>query len=193
MPDARSRVRWEDVVQSAAREIGQKGIAGLDLDAVAAGLGVEPEAVRYWFTDETEVLLSIMQIRQRWFLDEADTRLAAVPTHIEKLRALIELCVADHDVTYWIELWKLGLRDERARAARQNLIGAYRDLFARLIRAGQRSGEFAPVSPDQVALVMVALVSGLAVEATVGEESKADTMSQVLTDAAERLLEVELR
>ena len=68
----------------------------------------------------------------------------------------------------------------------------YRDLFARLIRAGQRSGEFAPVSPDQVALMIVALVAGLSVEATVGDESKADAMATVLTAAAERLLEVEL-
>ena len=68
-------------MQAAAREIGQRGIAALDLDDVAADLGVAPEAVRYWFQDETEALISIMQIRQRWFLDEADARLAALPTH----------------------------------------------------------------------------------------------------------------
>jgi hypothetical protein len=132
-----------------------------------------------------------MQIRQRWFLDQADARLAAVPDHVGKVKALIDLCVADYDVTYWIELWKLSLRNERARSARQTLRGNYRDLFARVIRAGQRSGAFAEVSPDQVALVLVSLVVGLSVEVTVGGADRAERMNTVLTEASERLLGVE--
>ena len=136
---------------TAAGQIRAEGIDRLDLDEIAATLGVGPDAIRYWFNDETELLRSIMQIRQRWFLDEADARLAPLATNTEKLAALLELCVADHDVTYWIELWKLGVRNERARQARQTLAGGYRDLFARLIRAGQRSGEFAarPAGPGR--------------------------------------------
>jgi AcrR family transcriptional regulator len=196
MSDERRRIRWEDVAMTAAGRIRADGIDRLDLDEIAATLGVGPDAIRYWFNDETELLRSIMQIRQRWFLDEADTRLAPLATHTEKLAALLELCVADHDVTYWIELWKLGVRNERARQARQTLAGGYRDLFARLIRAGQRSGEFAAVPPDQVALVLVAMVVGLSVDVTVSDpedsRGRADAMHAVLVDASQRLLEIEL-
>jgi AcrR family transcriptional regulator len=191
MADLPSRAPWEDVAMAAARAIRADGIANLDLDELAARLKVAPEAVAYWFNDETDVLLSIMQIRQRWFLDQADARLAAVPDHVGKVKALIDLCVADYDVTYWIELWKLSLRNERARSARQTLRGNYRDLFARVIRAGQRSGAFAEVSPDQVALVLVSLVVGLSVEVTVGGADRAERMNTVLTEASERLLGVE--
>jgi AcrR family transcriptional regulator len=173
-----------------ARHIRERGFAAVDLDDIAKELGVAPDAARYWFNDETELLLSIMQIRQRWFLDEADARLAPLTTNTERLAALIDLCVADHDVTYWIELWKVARRDDRAARARQVLSGAYRDLFARLIRSGQRSGEFASVSPDQLALVLVGLVVGLSVEATVTEH--AEIMHDVLSDATERLLGVDL-
>ena len=196
MPDERRRVRWEDVAMTAAGQIRAQGIDRLDLEEIAASLNVDQDAIRYWFNDETELLRSIMQIRQRWFLDEADARLAPLATHTEKLAALLELCVADHDVTYWIELWKLGVREERARQARQTLAGAYRDLFARLIRAGQRSGEFAAVHPDQVALVLVAMVVGLSVEVTVSDpessRERSDAMHAVLVDASQRLLEIEL-
>jgi AcrR family transcriptional regulator len=188
----RQRVPWEDAVTAAAQQIRTGGIASLDLGQIAHDLAVEREAVTYWFTDEVEVLLSVMQIRQRWFLDEADMRLGRLDTNTEKIAELLDLCVADHDVTYWIELWKVGLRDERARVARQTLVGAYRDLFARLIRAGQRSGEFAAVSPDQVALVLVAMVTGLAVDCTVGGPERADAMHEILVDATERLLEIKL-
>ena len=181
---------------TAAGRIRADGINRLDLGELAESLSVDQDAIRYWFNDETELLRSIMQIRQRWFLDEADARLARHATHTEKLAALLELCVADHDVTYWIELWKLGVRNERARQARQALAGGYRDLFARVIRAGQRSGEFAAVPPDQVALVLVAMVVGLSVEVTVSEpedsRERADAMHAVLVDASQRLLEIEL-
>jgi AcrR family transcriptional regulator len=196
MSEERRRIRWEDVAMTAAGQIRADGIARLDLDEIAATLSVGPDAIRYWFNDETELLLSIMQIRQRWFLDEAERRMARLDSHTEKLAALLELCVADHDVTYWIELWKLAVRNERARQARQELAGAYRDLFARLIRGGQRRGEFAMVPPDQVALVLVAMVVGLAVDVTVSDpesdHERADAMHRVLVDASERLLEVEL-
>ncbi len=192
MPEPPARVPWDAVVEAAARRIREDGIGRLDLTEIAGELNVSPEAVTYWFGNETEVLISVMQIRQRWFLDQADARLAQLPTYAERMNALIELCVADYDVAYWIELWKLGLRDGRARSARQTLRGAYRDLFARLIRAGQRNGEFAQVSPDQVALVMVSLVVGLSVEVTVSDASLAERMRAILTEVSERLLDVEL-
>jgi AcrR family transcriptional regulator len=192
MPELRPRVRWDDVLQVAAGEIRKEGIARFDLDAVAAKLNVAPEAVKYWYADKTEVLVAVMQIRQRWFLDAADSRFAQLPSYAERLKALIELCVADYDVTYWIELWKLGLREGRARTARQTLRATYRDLFSRLIRGGQRKGEFAQVSPDQVALVLVSLVVGLSVEVTVSDPDRAERMQAVLTEASERLLDVDL-
>jgi AcrR family transcriptional regulator len=192
MPDRASKVHWDQVLQAAAVQIRRDGIARLDLAEIAADLNVAPEAVRYWYADETEVLISVMQIRQRWFLDQADARFAQLSSYAERLNALIELCVADYDVTYWIELWKAGLRDGRARTARQTLRTAYRDLFARLIRGGQRAGEFAQVSPDQVALVLVSLVVGLSVEVTVSDPERAERMQAVLVEASERLLDVDL-
>lgn len=192
MLERRPRVPWDDVLQVAAAEIRKEGIARFDLDAVAAKLNVEPEVVKYWYADKTEVLVAVMQIRQGWFLDEADSRFAQLPSYADRLKALIELCVADYDVTYWIELWKLGLRDGRARAARQTLRATYRDLFSRLIRGGQRNGEFGQVSPDQVALVLVSLVVGLSVEVTVSDPDRAERMQAILTEASERLLDVDL-
>jgi hypothetical protein len=43
-----------------------------------------------------------------------------------------------------------------------------------------------------VALVLVSLVVGLSVEVTVSDPSRAENMETVLTEASERLLEVEL-
>ncbi len=193
MAEQRTRVSWEDVVQSAARRVRRDGIARLDLDDVREDLGAGPGAVSYWFSDETDLLISIMGVRQRWFLDQADTRLAAVKTHREKLSALLELHIADHDMAYWIELWKLARRDERARRARQELTARYRELFARVIRAGQRAGEFEPVPPDRAALILDALTIGLSVDATVSGDERVETMRDALVSACECLLGTDMR
>ena len=192
MPERRARVSWEEAVQSGARRIRRDGIAALNLDDVRRDLGALPGAVRYWFNDETDLLISIMQVRQRWFADEADARTAALPSHADKLKALLDLSVADHDMTYWIELWKLGRHDEKARRARRELTRLYRDLFARVVRAGQRAGEFAPVPADPAALVLVALIAGISVEGTVGGDQALDDIHSTLVRTAERLLATDL-
>ena len=192
MPEPRARVSWEEAVQSGARRIRRDGIAALDLDDVRRDLGARPGAVRYWFSDETDLLISIMQVRQRWFEDQADERTAALSSHADKLKALLDLSVADHDMTYWIELWKLGLHDEKARHARRELTRRYRDQFARVVRAGQRAGEFAPVPADQAALVLVALIAGMSVEGTVRGDQALDDIHSTLLSAAERLLGTDL-
>lgn len=196
MPDAGTqppaRANRDEVLRAGSGLLRRRGLARLDLDDVAGTLGVEPGAVRYWFDEELDLLLAIMEVRQTWFLDQARARMAPLGSHVERLRALIELCVDDYDVTYWIELWKAALRDGRAVSARERMTGVYRDQFARTIRAGQRAGEFAPVPPDRTAAVMVALVTGLSVRATLGDEGAAERARWTLIETAERMLEVEL-
>jgi AcrR family transcriptional regulator len=192
MAEPARRVAAVAVLRAGAEQIRDEGIARLDLDETAARLAVTPEAVHYWFPDEGELLSTLMETRQLWFLDQSDGRLARIDSQAERLRELIELCASDHDMTYWIELWKLGLRDADARAKREELASRYREVFARVIRAGQQSGEFASISPDQVALVLVDLVAGLGVEVTLSDDTDPERMRAILTTACECLLDVEL-
>ncbi len=61
-----------------------------------------------------------------------------------------------------------------------------------MVRAGQRSGEFGPASPDKVALVLAALISGFSVNATLGDpEVTPEVMLDTLLGVAERLFGVE--
>ena len=193
MPDHQlPKVGWGDVVAVGARAIPEQGINRLSLQDVAAELGVEESAVTYWFEDVGQVLVAVMEIRKNWFLDEARARMASLETQTERLRAFLELSAADHDAIFWIELWRLASSDDSARRARQSLSDSYRRIIAGMIRAGQRSGEFGPVSPDKVALVLAALISGLGVNATLADpEVTPEVMLDTLLSAAEHLLEIE--
>ena len=193
MSEGRGRADWGDVLMLGASHIREHGLAGTDLDAIASELGVPPEGVRYWFEDTTEILTALLETRQRWFIDTVQTRLAPLPTQAAKMRELLEICARHFNATYWMELWKVGLREPRARDARQRLTDRYREMIARVVRSGQRSGEFPGVSPGQVGLIVSALVVGLNVEATLSdEEDVIDRMLEIMIVTTESLLGVDL-
>jgi hypothetical protein len=83
---------------------------------------------------------------------------------------VIELAIDDHDATLWIELWRRSLHDESARLLRGEIVDRYRELIARLIGAGRTAGEFEPRSIDRATLTVIALVDGLSLQATVGDQ-----------------------
>ena len=183
------RINWGDVVGVGARVIPERGIANVRLADLAAALDTDEAAVSYWFEDPGQVLVAVMEIRTNWFLDQVRARMASLDTQTQRLREFLEMSAADHEATFWIELWRLSLRDDAARRARQSLADAYRRTIAGIIRAGQRSGEFQAASPDKVALVLAALVTGFSVGATLGDpEITPEAMLDTLLSVAERLL-----
>lgn len=188
------KVGWGTVVTVGSRVIRDGGIGALDLSELATELGTEPAAITYWFQEPGQLLVAVMEMRQNWFLDEARARMAPLTSQADRLREFIELSVADYDAAFWIELWRLSATDEAARHSRQTLTDAYRRTIAGIIRAGQRSGEFGPVSPDKVALVLASLIAGFSVSATLGDPTVTpEMMLETLLDACERLLDIEFK
>lgn len=186
------RANWADVVAVAGRLLPKRGIGRLTLAEIAQELKTDEAAVSYWFQDAGQILIALAEIRNNWFLDEARTRMANDDSQTERLRHLIELSAADHDSSVLIELWRLSVRDDRARQARQAQTDAFRRTIAGIIRAGQRTGEFGPVSPDKVALVLAALISGFSIPATLKDPAVTpEVMLATLLDAAEALLGVD--
>jgi AcrR family transcriptional regulator len=157
------------VMAEAAASFRDRGADSQTLDDVADRLGVDSEAIHYWFESEVELLGALMKARQQMFLDTLITRFAELDGAGRKLRAVIELAVDDHDATLWIELWRLSLDDEGARLIRGEIVDRYRELIGRLVGAGRSAGEFEPRSIDRATLTVIALVDGLSVQATVGD------------------------
>ena len=188
-PRAARTVERSMVMAEAAASFRERGADSRTLDDIAARLGVEPEAIQYWFDSEVELLGALMKARQQMFLDTLITRFAELDGAGRKLRAVIELAVDDHDATLWIELWRLSLHDESARLIRGDLVDRYRELIGRLIAAGRRAGEFEPRSVDRATLTVIALVDGLSVQATVGDRLLTPTlMIERCMALAERLV-----
>ena len=92
-----------------------------------------------------------------------------------------------------MELWGRALRDPGAAAARRRLDDRWREEIAEVIRAGQEAGEFSPVDPDDMAMVLASMLDGLAVQATLGDPAvSAERMRDLTLRSAELLLGCEL-
>jgi AcrR family transcriptional regulator len=166
---SRETVERYRVIAEALPSFREFGAGPGTLDDVARRLGVGREAVDYWFDSEIELLGALMKARQRVFLDELNTRFAELTGAAPRLRAVIELAVADYDATLWIELWRLSLENDRARQLLAEIVGPYRSLIGRLIAAGRETGEFDPRSIDRATLTVIAVIDGLSLHATLAD------------------------
>jgi AcrR family transcriptional regulator len=168
-PEPRETVERYRVIAEALPSFREYGAGAETLDDVARRLGVGREAIDYWFRSEVELLGALMKARQKVFLDELNTRFADLKGAGPRLRAVIELAVADYDATLWVELWRLSLDNESAREILVELVGRYRALIGRLIAAGRETGEFDPRSIDRATLTVIALIDGLSLHATLAD------------------------
>ena len=70
----------------------------------------------------------------------------------------------DYDAALWMELWARALRDPELAATRADLDARWRRTIAEVVRYGQGRGEFGPADPDEFAVLLGALLDGLAVQ-----------------------------
>lgn len=189
----RRRVGWGEVVATAATVIREDGVEALTTRELAQRLGTDVADVSYWFTEPRELLGAVIKVRQERFLELAWARLAEERSHAGKLRALIELAVAVRSAVYLIELLKLSLRDTRASELREHIEEPYRDLVETVIRGGVAAGEFDDVPVDLAALTLLAVMTSLSVQATLGDPAvEGERMLGASIAAAEALLGVSL-
>ena len=87
----------------------------------------------------------------------------------ERILALLEACVPDYDWTFWIELWSMSLRDERASALRAELDERFRDLVEEIVRDGVEAGEFSVSDTRATAITISTLIDAMALQVTLGD------------------------
>jgi hypothetical protein len=130
-----------------------------------------------------------MKARQRLFVDELISRFTQLDGAGPKLRTVLELAIADYDSTLWIELWRCGLNDARAREFRVEINSRYRELIQRLITAGCEAGDFECRSTDRATVTLIALVDGLSLQGTLASRGATpQVMLDRCLDLAQRLV-----
>jgi AcrR family transcriptional regulator len=186
-------IRRPQLLRAAADVIVERGLASTRIADVAERAGTSPPAVLYWFESKDELLAEALTVDEERFYVEMRKRMDLLERPRDQLRFMIEASAEEYDWTLWIELWVRALRDPASRQTRQRLDYRWRDELAAVIRAGQAVGEFGEADADEVALLLSALLDGLAVQATLHDpDVPREQMLRCALEMAESLLDCEL-
>jgi hypothetical protein len=159
--------RAEEILDAAEDLIRASSAEGWSLADLAEFAGTTVEEVEAEFSSEWEVFCRVIRRdEERW---ELAIREAPASNASERIMHLLQACVPDYDWTFWIELWSLALRDERAGALREELDQNFRALIEELVSKGAEAGEFAVEDTRSVSITIATLIDTMALQATLGD------------------------
>lgn len=166
------QIRRPAILSAAASVIRERGLDGARIADVAAAAGTSPAAVLYWFSSKTELLNEALSAAEAGYYDELASELAGLESARERLALIIDTWPGqgDYSATLWIELWPRALRDDGLATVRAELDDRWRATIAEVVRYGQERGEFGPAEPRGFALLLAALLDGLAVQVALSDE-----------------------
>lgn len=163
MPRPRlDHVRKAQILEAAAAVLSQRGYANARVVDIAKAAGTSPAAILYWFDGKHGLLAEALALRELEFHDRYTVRIDRAERASEQLRILIEAMLHHYDWGLWMELCVLALRDESAAAERDRMDRRWRAMLRKVIRDGQRRGEFVAGDADQTMFVLAAMLDGMA-------------------------------
>jgi AcrR family transcriptional regulator len=185
-------VRRPAMLSAAAEVIRERGLENVRVSDVAERAGTSAPAVLYYFTTKAELLKEALTSAEESYYEELEAELDGIESAHERLVRVIGggASEGDYDATLWMEVWARALRDPQLAATRAELDGRWRDTIAGVVRYGQERGEFGPAEPDSFAVMLAALLDGLAVQIALEDE---DVTAERARELSLALAERELR
>ena len=155
------------LLDAAEKLIRADGADAWTLAELAGGAGLGLDVVQAEFETEWDAFCHVMRRDEERFEDVILASSAESPS--QRILALLEACVPDFDWTFWIELWSLAVRDERASKLRSELDERFRDLIEEMIRDGVEAGEFTVPDTRIAAITIATLIDSMAHQVTLGD------------------------
>lgn len=162
-------VTKDDLLRSAERCVATQGIQALTLKAVAEGANVTQGTVYYHFRNKEQLLLELVQktCRNAWS-DLPDSAESPEKFVREALRSAEGRCSADslfHRVFF--SLVATGIHQERVRLELGKILQEENDSLQSLLHGMLRTDSFHGLPTSRWALLLNALIDGLALHALV--------------------------
>ena len=163
--------RREQMLRAALDVIAERGYAESRIADVAERAGTSPALVIYYFKTKDQLLTEAIRFSEDSWYEAGMRRMAQIPTAAGKLEEIVAMtCLPEADSepdsswALWLDLWAQAVRHPEVAGVRQKFDERWRELICSLVVEGQESGEFGPVDPVDFAVLMSALLDGLAVQ-----------------------------
>jgi AcrR family transcriptional regulator len=184
-------VRRPELLAAAASVIRERGLENARVADVAQEAGTSGPSVLYYFASKAELLTEALTTAEERFYEDFTVELDGIESARERLVHTVESMTGegDYDAALWMELWARALRDSELAATRADLDARWRRTIEGVVRYGQQRGEFGPADPNEFAVMLGALLDGLAVQIALRDKEVApDRVRELAVRLAEREL-----
>lgn len=184
-------VRRPELLAAAASVIRERGLENARVADVAEEAGTSGPSVLYYFASKAELLTEALTTAEERFYEDFTVELDGIESARERLVHTVESMTGegDYDAALWMELWARALRDSELAATRADLDARWRRTIEGVVRYGQERGEFGPADPNEFAVMLGALLDGLAVQIALRDKEVApDRVRELAVRLAEREL-----
>ena len=184
-------VRRPELLAAAASVIRERGLENARVADVAEEAGTSGPSVLYYFASKAELLKEALTTAEERFYEDFTVELDGLESARERLVHTVESMTGegDYDAALWMELWARALRDSELAATRADLDARWRRTIEGVVRYGQERGEFGPADPNEFAVMLGALLDGLAVQIALRDKEVApDRVRELAIRLAEREL-----
>jgi AcrR family transcriptional regulator len=162
--------RREQMLRAALDVIAERGYAESRIADVAERAGTSPALVIYYFKTKDQLLTEAIRFSEDSWYEAGTRRMAEIGTAAGKLEEIVAMsCLPEADSepsswALWLDLWAQSVRHPEVAGVRQKFDERWRELICSLVVEGQAAGEFGPVDPVDFAVLLSALLDGLAVQ-----------------------------
>jgi AcrR family transcriptional regulator len=163
--------RREQLLRAALDVIVERGYADTRITDVAERAGTSPALVIYYFKTRDALLTEALRYSEDSWYATGVKRLEEISTAAGQLTEMIAMtCLPGTDPgdrgewRLWLDLWALSPRSPGVASVRHEFDQRWRQAIRDIVVAGQQAGEFTAVNADDFALMLSAMLDGLAVQ-----------------------------
>jgi AcrR family transcriptional regulator len=164
-------LRREQMLRAALEVICERGYPDTRIADVAERAGISPALVIYYFKTKDQLLTEAIRYSEDSWYADGQRRLAALPTAAGRLEEIVAMsCLPEDDPEprsswlLWLDFWAQAARNAEVAGVRQKSDERWRDTIVSLVRTGQEAGEFREVNAADFAVLLSALLDGLAIQ-----------------------------
>ena len=163
--------RREQMLRAALEVIVERGYPETRIADVAQRAGTSPALVIYYFKTKDQLLTEAIRFSEDTWYETGKRRMADIPTAAGRLAEIVAMsCLPEADTgpnsswLLWLDLWAQAVRHPEVASVRQKFDERWRETICSLVVEGQEAGEFGQVNPVDFAVLLSALLDGLAVQ-----------------------------
>jgi AcrR family transcriptional regulator len=155
--------RKEQILNISAKVFATKGLASTKIEDLAEAAGVSQGLLYRYFTDKEDVFIALLERAVSGAIQRAQNSISQVGTPLEKLRRLTEQFLqgmSEEPIYYQIFSQAMALSGRTHETIRK--LETLVNILHELITEGQSAGEIAKRDPDQLVLLYLSCLYGLA-------------------------------